>query len=45
MLRLGSPLFHFGILLWSSGHVMGLGVPKSWTEAVGVSEGVYHFWP
>ncbi|MDP9317721.1 MAG: respiratory nitrate reductase subunit gamma, partial [Actinomycetota bacterium] len=25
------------------GHVVGLGVPKSWTEAVGVSEGVYHF--
>ena len=22
---------------------MGLGVPKSWTEAVGVSEGLYHF--
>jgi nitrate reductase gamma subunit len=43
LLRLGSPLFHFGILGVFLGHVMGLGVPKSWTEAVGVSEGVYHF--
>ena len=43
LLRLGSPLFHFGILAVFLGHVMGLGVPKSWTEAVGISEGVYHF--
>jgi nitrate reductase gamma subunit len=43
LLRLGSPLFHFGILFVLGGHVMGLGVPKAWTEAVGISEGVYHF--
>ncbi len=42
LLRLGSPLFHFGILVVFLGHVMGLVVPKSWTEAVGVSESVYH---
>ena len=42
LLRWGSPLFHFGILFVFLGHVMGLGVPKSWTEAVGVSEGLYH---
>jgi len=42
LLRLGSPLFHFGILVVLMGHVMGLGVPKSWTEAVGISEGAYH---
>jgi len=42
LLRLGSPLFHFGILFVLLGHVMGLGVPKSWTEAVGISEGLYH---
>jgi nitrate reductase gamma subunit len=42
LLRWGSPLFHFGILAVFLGHVMGLGVPKSWTEAVGVSEDVYH---
>ena len=43
LLRWGSPLFHFGILAVFLGHVMGLGVPKSWTEAVGITEGVYHF--
>jgi nitrate reductase gamma subunit len=43
LLRIGSPLFHFGLLAVFLGHVMGLGVPKSWTEAVGVSEGLYHF--
>ncbi len=42
LLRLGSPLFHFGILFVLMGHVMGLGIPKSWTEAVGISEGTYH---
>ena len=43
LLRIGSPLFHFGILAVFLGHVLGLGVPKSWTEAVGVSEAMYHF--
>jgi len=42
LLRLGSPLFHFGLLFVIGGHVMGLGIPKSWTEAVGISEGLYH---
>ncbi|GAA3748047.1 respiratory nitrate reductase subunit gamma [Salinactinospora qingdaonensis] len=43
LLRWGSPLFHFGILAVFLGHVMGLGIPKSWTEAIGISEGLYHF--
>ena len=43
LLRWGSPLFHFGILFVFLGHVMGLGVPKPWTEAVGISEDMYHF--
>jgi nitrate reductase gamma subunit len=43
LLRIGSPLFHFGIIGVFLGHVVGLGVPKTWTETVGVSEGVYHF--
>lgn len=42
LLRIGSPLFHFGILVVIIGHVGGLVIPESWTEAVGVSEGVYH---
>ena len=43
LLRIGSPLFHFGILVVIVGHIGGLVIPKSWTEAVGVSEGMYHF--
>lgn len=42
LLRLGSPLFHFGILAVVLGHFMGLVIPKSWTEAVGVPEAAYH---
>jgi nitrate reductase gamma subunit len=42
LLRLGSPLFHFGILVVLLGHVMGLGVPEGWTEAVGISDDAYH---
>ena len=43
LLRWGSPLFHFGLLGVVGGHIIGLVVPKSWTEAVGVHEGFYHF--
>ena len=42
LLRVGSPLFHFGILLVALGHVGGLLVPESWTDAVGISETAYH---
>ena len=42
LLRIGSPLFHFGILLVLIGHIGGLVIPESWTEAVGVKEGLYH---
>ncbi len=42
LLRLGSPLFHFGILLVALGHVGGILVPESATKAVGVSEDAYH---
>ena len=42
LLRWGSPLFHFGLLGVVGGHVVGLVIPKSWTEAVGVHEGLYH---
>jgi nitrate reductase gamma subunit len=42
LLRLGSPLFHFGILLALAGHLVGLLVPESWTDALGISESTYH---
>ncbi|MFC9763049.1 respiratory nitrate reductase subunit gamma [Rhodococcus jostii] len=42
LLRIGSPLFHFGILVVIAGHVIGLVIPQSWTDAMGMSEQVYH---
>ncbi len=42
LLRWGSPLFHFGMLGVIGGHVIGLLVPKSWTEALGFSQETYH---
>ncbi|HVQ87583.1 MAG TPA: respiratory nitrate reductase subunit gamma [Actinomycetes bacterium] len=42
LLRLGSPLFHFGLLFVIAGHVMGLVVPSAWTSALGISEHSYH---
>jgi nitrate reductase gamma subunit len=42
LLRIGSPLFHAGILAVVVGHVGGLVVPRSWTEAAGVTDGAYH---
>ena len=42
LLRLGSPLFHFGMLGVVGGHVIGLLVPRAWTGAIGVSDEVYH---
>ena len=43
LLRLGSPLFHFGILGVVGGHILGLLVPRSWTEAIGINDHVYHY--
>ena len=42
LLRIGSPMFHFGILVVVFGHVIGLVIPQSWTDAVGVSHHAYH---
>jgi nitrate reductase gamma subunit len=42
LLRLGSPLFHFGILLVILGHVVGILVPEEATKSIGMSEDVYH---
>ena len=42
LLRLGSPLFHFGILLVIGGHIFGILVPETATRAIGISETAYH---
>lgn len=42
LLRWGSPLFHFGMAGVVGGHIIGLLVPKSWTDAIGISDHLYH---
>lgn len=42
LLRVASPLFHFGLLFVILGHVVGLLIPESWTAAVGISDTMYH---
>ena len=39
----GSVLFHFGILAAIGGHLLGILVPRSLVENVGVSDGAYHW--
>lgn len=41
-LIIGSVLFHVGILFVILGHFVGLMIPESWTEALGISEQMYH---
>lgn len=43
LLMAGSLLFHFGILAAVGGHVLGILVPRSWTQAVGISDHLYHW--
>ncbi|MGW5053668.1 respiratory nitrate reductase subunit gamma [Actinokineospora sp. NPDC004072] len=42
LLRVASPVFHFGLLLVLGGHVAGLLVPKAVTEFAGVDDHLYH---
>ena len=42
LIRIASPLFHLGILAVLMGHIVGLLIPEAWTDAVGVSETMYH---
>ena len=42
LLRWGSPMFHFGILMVIAGHVVGLFIPREWLYAIGISEEIYH---
>ncbi len=42
LLRIASPMFHFGILVVIVGHVIGLLIPQSWTDAIGLSQHAYH---
>ena len=43
LLRISSPLFHWGMVFVIIGHLMGLAIPKSWTRAVAISDTAYHW--
>ena len=43
LLMVGSTLFHFGLLAAIGGHVLGILVPRSWTERVGIGDTLYHW--
>jgi nitrate reductase gamma subunit len=42
LLKWGSPLFHYGALAAIGGHVLGILIPQSFTEAIGIDEHAYH---
>ncbi|KUM78279.1 respiratory nitrate reductase subunit gamma [Streptomyces curacoi] len=42
LLNIASPAFHYGILFVLVGHLVGLFVPESWTDALGVDAHTYH---
>lgn len=42
-LRLGSTLFHYGIIFVFFGHVAGILIPNTWFDFLGISSDMYHF--
>lgn len=42
LLNIASPAFHYGILFVLAGHIVGLFIPMSWTDKLGISEHTYH---
>jgi nitrate reductase gamma subunit len=42
LLRIASPMFHFGLLVVVIGHVVGLLIPETWTDALGITNDTYH---
>ncbi len=43
LLKWGSPLFHYGTFAAIGGHILGILIPESWTEAVGIPESAWHW--
>ncbi|HVV77091.1 MAG TPA: respiratory nitrate reductase subunit gamma [Mycobacteriales bacterium] len=41
LLKWGAPLFHYATFAAIGGHVLGILIPKSWTESIGIPEHVY----
>lgn len=41
-LMIGSILFHLGIIMAFFGHIAGMFIPMSWTDALGITDHMYH---
>jgi respiratory nitrate reductase gamma subunit len=41
LLKFGGPLFHYGLLAVIGGHVIGILIPQSFTESLGIHESLY----
>ncbi|MBR4383483.1 MAG: respiratory nitrate reductase subunit gamma [Selenomonadaceae bacterium] len=41
-LKVAGPMFHLGLFMAFGGHVIGILIPKSLTDGVGISEHLYH---
>ncbi len=42
LLRIAGPLFHLGLFAVIGGHIVGLLIPKKWTDSIGISQEMYH---
>jgi nitrate reductase gamma subunit len=42
-LKWGAPLFHYATFAAIGGHVLGILIPASWVEAIGIPDHVYHW--
>lgn len=42
LLKIGSPIFHFALLAVLIGHLVGLLIPKAFTDWIGISQHNYH---
>jgi len=42
LLKIASPLFHYALLGVFVGHIVGLLIPKSLTDSIGISQEMYH---
>lgn len=42
LLKIASPLFHFALIAVLFGHIVGLFIPKTWTDGFGLSQEMYH---
>lgn len=42
LLRIASPLFHFALIAVLVGHIVGLLIPKAFTDWIGIDQHMYH---